>query len=69
VNIALYARGFPADDQDRIIGVVQKFLSACIVTAAAAGSVRYYSEVLNNEGLLSDVREADFKTSATSWKR
>jgi hypothetical protein len=27
VNIALYARGFPADDQDRIIGVVQKFLS------------------------------------------
>ena len=34
--------------------------AALIVAAAAAGSVRYYSEVLNNEGLLRYVREPHF---------
>ncbi len=49
-----------ANNQDRPIGVLKKLLSALIVTAAAAGSVRYYSEVLNNEGLLRYVREPRF---------
>lgn len=41
--------------------MLKKVLAACIVTAAAAGSVRYYSGVLNNEGFLSEVREAHFQ--------
>jgi hypothetical protein len=51
----------PANSQDRPIGLLKNVLSACIVTAAAAGSVRYYSDVLHNEGWLSDVREAHFQ--------
>jgi hypothetical protein len=47
---------------DRPLGVLTKVLSVCIVAAAAAGSVRYYSDVLNNEGLLTDVREAHFQS-------
>ena len=42
------------------IGVLMKLLCAVIVAGAAAGSVRYYSEVLNNEGLLRYVREPHF---------
>ena len=42
------------------IGVLMKLLCAVTVAAAAAGSVRYYSEVLNNEGLLRYVREPRF---------
>ena len=49
-----------ANNQDRPIGVLMKLLCALIVVAAAAGSVRYYSEVLNNEGLLRYVREPRF---------
>ena len=49
-----------ANNQDRPIGVLKKLFSAMIVVAAAAGSVRYYSEVLNNEGLLRFVREPRF---------
>ena len=49
-----------AKNLDRPIAVLKKLLSALIVAAAAAGSVRYYSEVLNNEGLLRDVREPRF---------
>jgi hypothetical protein len=51
----------PAKSKDRPIGVLKKVLSACMVTAAAAGSLRYYSDVLNNEGFLRDVREAHFQ--------
>jgi hypothetical protein len=51
----------PANSTHHSIGVLKNVLSACIVTAAAAGSVRYYSNVLNNEGWLSDVREAHFQ--------
>ena len=43
------------------IGVLMKLLCAVTVAGAAAGSVRYYSEVLNNEGLLRDVREPHFQ--------
>jgi hypothetical protein len=50
-----------ANDDDRLIGLLKKVFAASIVTAAAAGSVRYYSGVLNNEGLLSDVRDAHFQ--------
>ncbi len=49
-----------ANNQDHPIGVLMKLLCAMIVAAAAAGSVRYYSEVLNNEGLLRYVREPRF---------
>jgi hypothetical protein len=40
--------------------MLKKLLCATIVVAAAAGSVRYYSEVLNNGGLLSYLREPRF---------
>jgi hypothetical protein len=49
------------NSQARSIGAAKTLLSAFIVAAAAAGSVRYYSEVLNNGGLLRDVREARFQ--------
>ena len=49
-----------ATDQDRPIGMLKKLLSAFIVAAAAVGSVRYYSEVLNNGDLLGSVREPRF---------
>jgi hypothetical protein len=49
-----------ANNQNRSIGVLKKLLSVTIVAAAAAGSVRYYSEVLNNSGLLRFLREARF---------
>jgi hypothetical protein len=45
---------------DRTSALLRNLLSAFIVAAAAAGSVRYYTEVLNNEGLLSAVREPRF---------
>jgi hypothetical protein len=41
-------------------GIVRKLFSAFIVVAAAAGSVRYYSEVLDNRGLLRTFREPHF---------
>jgi hypothetical protein len=50
-----------ATNADRAVGVLKKLLCAFIVAAAAAGSVRYYSEVLNNEGLLTYVREPRFQ--------
>lgn len=46
--------------QDSPIGVLGKILSAIVVAVAAAGSARYYFEVLNNGGVLKDVREAGF---------
>ena len=49
-----------AKDRDRPMAVLKKLLSALIAAAAAAGSVRYYFEVLNNEGLLREVREPRF---------
>ena len=49
-----------ANSQNRPIGVLKKLLSTIIVAAAAAGSVRYYSEVLNNGGLLRYVRDCHF---------
>ena len=42
------------------IGVLMKLFCAVTVTFAAAGSVQYYSEVLNNEGLLRCLREPHF---------
>ena len=50
-----------ANNQHRLSRILKKLLCAMIVAAAAAGSVRYYSEVLNNEGLLSELREAHFQ--------
>jgi hypothetical protein len=49
-----------ANNQDRSIGLLKKLFSAIIVAAAAAGSVRYYSEVLNTGGLLRYAREPHF---------
>ena len=49
-----------ANNQDRSIGVLKKLTCATIIVAAAAGSVRYYSEVLNNGGLLRIFREPRF---------
>ncbi len=49
-----------ANSQDHLIAVLKKLLCAVIVTAVAAGSVRYYSEVLKNEGLLRIFREPRF---------
>jgi hypothetical protein len=42
------------------IGVLRKLLGAIVVAAAAGGSVRYYAEVLNDQGLLSYAREPRF---------
>jgi hypothetical protein len=49
-----------ANNQHRPVAVLKKILCAMIVTAAVAGSVRYYSEVLNNEALLRYLREPGF---------
>jgi hypothetical protein len=49
-----------AGNQARLPGVVMKVFSAMIVAATAAGSVRYYIEVLQNEGTLQYVREPRF---------
>jgi hypothetical protein len=46
--------------QDRPTGFLIKLLSAGIVATAGIGSFRYYSEVLNNEGLLQIFREPRF---------
>jgi hypothetical protein len=50
-----------ANRQDRSIEVLKKLVGAVIVAAAAAGSAQYYSEVLNNGGLLRYVREPGFQ--------
>jgi hypothetical protein len=49
-----------AHSQIRGVGVPKRLLATLIVAAAAAGSVRYYSEVLNNGGLLRIFREPRF---------
>jgi len=49
-----------ANNQNHSIGMLKKLLCAMIVAAAAAGSVRYYSEVLNDGDLLRIVREPHF---------
>jgi hypothetical protein len=49
-----------ASSQDRALGVLKKLFCAMIVAAAAAGAIRYYSEVLNNKDLLRFVREPRF---------
>jgi hypothetical protein len=43
------------------VGVLIKLFCAVTVAGAAAGSVRYYSEVLNNRGLLRYVRQPRFQ--------
>jgi hypothetical protein len=48
------------NNKNRPIGMLTNVLCTFIVAAAAAGSVRYYFEVLNNEGLLRYVREPNF---------
>ena len=50
-----------ANNQGRPIGMLKKLLCALFVAAAAAGSIRYYSEVLNNGDLLRYVREPRFQ--------
>jgi hypothetical protein len=50
-----------ANSRGHSIGVLKKLVGAVIVAAAAAGSVQYYSEVLNNGGLLRYVREPGFQ--------
>jgi hypothetical protein len=49
-----------AHHQDRPVAVLKKLLATFIVAAAAAGSFRYYTEVLKSEGLLRTVREPRF---------
>jgi hypothetical protein len=49
-----------AHRQIRGVGNPKKLLATLIVAAAATGSVRYYSEVLNNGGLLRIFREPRF---------
>jgi len=51
---------FAGNHQGRLLGAGMKLFSAFIVAAAADGSVRYYSEVLNDEGLLKVFREPRF---------
>ena len=50
-----------ADSHNFSTKVLMKLLCAFIVAAASAGSIRYYSEVLNNGGLLRYVREPRFQ--------
>jgi hypothetical protein len=52
-RVAVHQQGRPT------IALIQ-FLGAGIVAVAATGSARYYSEVLNNEGLLTMIREPRF---------
>ena len=49
-----------ASNQDPAPGVLKKLFSAMIVVTAAAGSIRYYSEVLDNKDLLRLVRAPHF---------
>jgi hypothetical protein len=49
-----------ANNQGRPIGALMHLLCATIVAGTAAGSVRYYSEVLNDGGLLRIFREPRF---------
>jgi hypothetical protein len=49
-----------AKNQYPPIGAVKKLVSAFVVAAAAAGSARYYSEVLDNGDLLRYLREPRF---------
>jgi hypothetical protein len=51
---------FAANNRYYPIRVLIEVLSAITVAAAAAGSARYYSEVLNNQGLLRFVRDPRF---------
>jgi hypothetical protein len=51
---------FAAKNQHRPPEVLAKLLCVMILFAAASGSCRYYSEVLNNEGLLKIFREPRF---------
>jgi hypothetical protein len=50
-----------AINPDETIGLLTKLLCGITVAVAATGSVRYYSEVLNNEGPLRYVREPHFQ--------
>jgi hypothetical protein len=52
--------GVPRNNPNPYLGVLMKLLCGSIVVAAAVGSGRYYSEVLNDAGLLRYVREARF---------
>jgi hypothetical protein len=58
VLVGLYR--LTANHRGRSIGVLGKLLSACLVAAAAIGSLQYYSQVLNNGGLLNALREPRF---------
>jgi hypothetical protein len=49
-----------ANNKDLPIGMLTNLLCSVIVVTVAAGSVRYYFEVLNDEGLLKYVREPRF---------
>jgi hypothetical protein len=49
-----------ANGSNRSIDLPKKALAALIAFAAVAGSVRYYSEVLNNGGVLRYIRDARF---------
>jgi hypothetical protein len=49
-----------ANHQSHFVGMLTKLVCASIVTAAAAGSFRYYLEVLDNQGLLRYLREPGF---------
>ena len=48
------------NNEDQPIGVLKKLLCATIAAGAAAGSVRYYSEVLDNQGMLRIFRDPRF---------
>jgi hypothetical protein len=49
-----------ANNRNFPIGVLMNLLCAIFVATATAGSVRYYSEVLRNEGMLRYLREPRF---------
>jgi hypothetical protein len=51
---------FAANNLNQSFGLLTKLLGAFILATAAAGSVRYYSEVFRNEGLLRSLREPRF---------
>jgi hypothetical protein len=49
-----------ANSPDLLIDLLKKLLAAFVVVAVAAGSVRYYSEVLEDGGALKYVRDSRF---------
>ena len=57
------------NNQHHRVGALMMLLSAMVVIPAAAGSLRYYSEVLNNEGLVRYLQQPGFLDACRELER